>query len=206
MQRIIGGVEIEGDLARRRPMRLEKQIDEQSVHRLRIVADLVVARWFRLRQFQPVQRRLAGHCGAVRAPRPKLPRQHRHQWIVAQRLMVVEVLVAERDGEYPLPDKRRDRMLDMGLGSPIDKARCQPIHHPDRPIRRAQQQRPRIRCDRTTVKRRTTWRLRRLQIQKYPGYTLSASGLSSNHQEVVLAKQLSLIRSPDALNSVRNAG
>src|SRR5712692_5211871 len=41
--------------------------------------------------------------------------------------------------------------------------------------------------------------LRRLQIQKYPGYTLSASGLSSNHQEVVLAKQLSLIRSPDAL-------
>src|SRR5882672_419124 len=41
--------------------------------------------------------------------------------------------------------------------------------------------------------------LRRLQIQKYPAYTLSASGLSSNHQEVVLAKQLSLIRSPDAL-------
>jgi hypothetical protein len=45
-------------------------------------------------------------------------------------------------------------MLDLRLGSPIDKARCQPIHHPDRPIRRAQQQRARIRCDRTTVKRR----------------------------------------------------
>ena len=28
MQRIIGGIEIEGDLARRRPMRLDKQIDE----------------------------------------------------------------------------------------------------------------------------------------------------------------------------------
>src|SRR5882672_1465256 len=41
--------------------------------------------------------------------------------------------------------------------------------------------------------------LRRLQIQTYPAYTLSASGLSSNHQEVVLAKQLSLIRSSDAL-------
>ena len=40
--------------------------------------------------------------------------------------------------------------------------------------------------------------LQRLQIQKYPGYTLSASGLSSNHQEVVLAKQLSLIPSSDA--------
>ena len=107
MQRIIRGIEVEGDLGRRRPMRLEKQIDEQPVHCLRIVADLVVARRLRLRQFQPVQRRFAGHCRAVRAPRLKLPRQHRHQWIVAQRLMVVEVLVAERDGEYPLSDQRR---------------------------------------------------------------------------------------------------
>ena len=68
--------------------------------------------------------------------------------------MVVEVLVTERDGEYPLPDQRRNRMLDMRLGPPIDKARCQPIHHPDRPIRRTQQQRARIRRDRTSVKRR----------------------------------------------------
>lgn len=45
-----------------------------------------------------------------------------HQWIVAQRLMVVEVLVAESDGEYPLPHQRRHRMFDVGLGSPIDKA------------------------------------------------------------------------------------
>jgi hypothetical protein len=57
MQLIIGGIEVEGDLAGRRPMRLEKQIDELPVYRLRIVADLVVARRFRLRQFQPVQRR-----------------------------------------------------------------------------------------------------------------------------------------------------
>ena len=45
-------------------------------------------------------------------------------------------------------------MLDLRLRPPIDKARGQTIHHPDRPIRRAQQQRPRIRRDRTTVKRR----------------------------------------------------
>ena len=48
--------------------------------------------------------------------------------------------------------------------------------------------------------------LRRLQIQTYPGYTLSASGLSSNHQEVVLAKQLSLIRSPDAPQQCEKCG
>jgi len=28
VQRIVGGIEIEGDLARRRPVRLDKQIDE----------------------------------------------------------------------------------------------------------------------------------------------------------------------------------
>jgi superfamily I DNA/RNA helicase len=37
-------------------------------------------------------------------------------------------------------------------------------------------------------------------------YTLSASGCSSNRQEVVLAKQLSLIRRPDAPSSLRNPG
>jgi len=98
-------------------------------------------------------------------------------------------------------------MLDMGLGSPIDKARRQPIHHPDRPVRCAQQQRPRIRCDRTTVKRRHHLAaFDGFKSKKYPGYTLFASGLSSNRQEVVLAKQLSLISSSDALISVRNAG
>lgn len=45
-----------------------------------------------------------------------------HQRIVAQRLMVVEVLVAESDGEYPLPHQRRHRMFDVGMGSPIDQA------------------------------------------------------------------------------------
>jgi len=120
--------------------------------------------------------------------------------------MVVEVLVAERDGEYPLSDQRCNRMLDMGLGSTIDKARCQPIHHPDRPIRRAQQQRPAFEVIAPPSNAATTWRPSTASNPKYPGYTLSASGLSSNHHEVVLAKQLSLIRSPDALKSVRYAG
>jgi hypothetical protein len=95
----------------------------------------------------------------------------------------------------------------MGLGPLIDKARCQPSHHPDRPIRRAQQQRARIRCDRATVKRRNHQAaFDGFNSKNNPGYAPSASGLSSNHQEVVLAKQLSLIRSPDALKSVRYAG
>ena len=154
MQRIVGGIEIERDLAGRRAMRLDEQIDEQPVHRLRVVADLVVPRRLRFRQFQPVQRRLARHRGAVRASRFELSRKHRHQWVVAQRLMVVEVLVAERDGEYPLPHQRRHRMFDVRLRSSIDKAGRQPIHQPDRPIRCTQQQPARVRSDRTAVKPR----------------------------------------------------
>src|ERR1700678_4064396 len=48
--------------------------------------------------------------------------------------------------------------------------------------------------------------LRRLQIQTHPGYALPASGFSSNHHQVVLAKQLSLIRSPDALKLREKSG
>ena len=39
MQRIIGSIEVERDLAGRSLMRIERQIDEQPIHRLRVVAD-----------------------------------------------------------------------------------------------------------------------------------------------------------------------
>src|SRR5689334_16581979 len=42
VQRIVGGVEIEDDLPRRPPMRLQKHIDEQRLDRRRVVADLRV--------------------------------------------------------------------------------------------------------------------------------------------------------------------
>ena len=43
VQRIVGGVEIERDLRRRRPMGVDKQLDKQPLDRRRVVADLVVA-------------------------------------------------------------------------------------------------------------------------------------------------------------------
>jgi hypothetical protein len=48
--------------------------------------------------------------------------------------------------------------------------------------------------------------LQRLQNQTALRYTLSASGLSANQEKVVVAQQLLLIRSPDALVCLRNAG
>ena len=49
----------------------------------------MIARRFKLAQLQ-VERRLAGHRRAILAPRRKLVRQHRHQRIVAQFVVVVE--------------------------------------------------------------------------------------------------------------------
>ena len=70
-----------------------------------IVADLVIARRSELAEFQPVQRRLAGNRRAVLAPGLKLACQHRHHRIMTQLVVVIEILVAERDPKHPLADQ-----------------------------------------------------------------------------------------------------
>ncbi len=66
--------------------------------------------------------------------------------------MVVEVLVAKRDPEYPLAQQRLDFMLDQLRTAHIAKAPRKAPDQPDRPIGCPKQQRPRIRCDRPAVK------------------------------------------------------
>jgi hypothetical protein len=154
VQRVVGRVEIEGDLLGRLGMRLQEQIDEQPLDRRPVVADLVIARGFRPAQFQPVQRRLAGHWRAVPAPRLKLTRQHRHHRVIPQLVVVVQVLVAERQAEHALADQRAHRMLDQHRRTRIAEAGREPIDQPDCSVRGAQQQRTGIRRDRPTIKRR----------------------------------------------------
>lgn len=98
----------------------------------------MVARWFLPAQLQPVQRRLASHGRTVVAPGRKLARQHRHQRIVPQLVIVIEVFIAERDAEDPLADQRVDRMLNQVLTAMIAKAICKAPHQIDRPIGPAQ--------------------------------------------------------------------
>ena len=135
-------------------MRLQEQIDHQPLDGDRIVTDLVIARRLQAAELQPVQRRLAGDRRAILAARFELPGQHRHHRIVAQFVVIVEILIAERDPEHPLADQRHHLMLDQFLTSLVMKACREPLHHPDRTIRRAQQQRPGIRGDRPAVERR----------------------------------------------------
>jgi hypothetical protein len=151
MHRIIGGVEIEDDLARRALVRLQEQVDQKPLDGDRIVTDLVIACRLQTAQLQPVQRRLARNRRAILAPRFELARQNRHHRIMAQLVVVVEILIAKRNPEHPLADQRRDLVLDQ-VGAPlVVKARGKPIHHPDGPIRRAQKQRSCIRRDRARI-------------------------------------------------------
>jgi RNA-directed DNA polymerase len=94
--------------------------------------------------FGPHHYRKDGHWGnrrAILAPRRELARQYRHHRIVPQLVVVVEILVAERDSEHPLTDQGRDLMLDVFRTPLVVKAQREPVHHSDRSIGRAQQQR-----------------------------------------------------------------
>jgi hypothetical protein len=111
----------------------------------------LVARRRKLAQLQPVQRRLAGNRRAILAPRRELARQYRHHWIVPQLVVVVEILVAERDSEHPLTDQGRNLMLDIFRTPLVAKAQRKPVHHSDRSIGRSQQQRSGVGGDQPAI-------------------------------------------------------
>src|SRR5215472_1391519 len=105
------------------------------------MADLVVARRLQSAQLHPVECRLASHRRTILAPRFQLARQYRHYRIMAQLVVVVQVLITKRNPKHPLPDQSHDLVLNQILLSHIVKARCEPTHHPNRTIRLAQEQR-----------------------------------------------------------------
>ena len=154
VQRVVGGVEIEGDLWRRGRMGIEKQIDKQPFDRRRVMADLVIARRLRPAQLQPVERRFAGQRRTIRAPRLKLAAQHRHDRVVPQLVVVDQVLIAQRNPQYPLAHQAR-HLVHHQLGhTVIGEAAGQALDQPDLPIGGAEQHSPGIRGHRATVKRR----------------------------------------------------
>src|SRR5215471_17964148 len=139
MYRIIRRIEVENDLFRRPLMRLQKQVDKEPLDSNRIMADLVVARRLQSAQLHPVERRLAGHRRTIFAPRFELARQYRHHRVMAQVVVVVQVLIAKRNPKHPLPNQSHNLVFDQILLSDIVKARREPAHHPNRTIRLAQE-------------------------------------------------------------------
>jgi hypothetical protein len=141
MQRDVGVVEIEHDLARRTLMRLEEKVDQQPVH-LRLVAiDLVILRAMPLRHvLETIERALARQCLAVRAQHGlQLPGQRHKRRVLAQLVVVVEVLVAQCQTEDPLAHQRLDLMLHIARVAPVSETLGEPTDQPQATIHLAQQ-------------------------------------------------------------------
>ena len=153
VQRVVGGVEIEDDLCRRRRMRLDKEVDEHALDLRCVITDLVVTRRLRPAQLQPVEGRFAGQRRAIRAPRFELAGQDRHDRVVAQRVMVDQILVTECQAKHPLPNQGRHRVLDQLGHALVGETAGKPLDQPDRPVGGAEQQRAGIRSHRAAVKR-----------------------------------------------------
>ena len=97
VERIIGGVEVDHDADRRLAMGVEKDVDKQPLDRRAVVIELVVPVLADLvGMLQPVQRRLAGE------PATGLVEHGRERRIVAQLIVIDQVLVAEREAEDAL--------------------------------------------------------------------------------------------------------
>jgi hypothetical protein len=78
----------------------------------------VIAGRLRLAQFQPVERRFAGQRRTIGPLCRQLAAQHRHHRVVAQLVVVDQVLVAQGDPEHPLTHQARHRVLDQ-FGRPV---------------------------------------------------------------------------------------
>ena len=207
VQRVVGGVKIEDDLFRRARMGVEKEVDEHPLDRRRIMADLVIGRNRRAAQFQPVERRFAGHRRAVLAARRKLAGQHRHDRIVAQLVVIDDVLIAQRDPKEALTNQGAHRVLDQ-LGRPaVGKTPGKSLDQPDRPVRRAQQQSAGIRGDLAAVKgghHRTS--LDTCKTQQIRATLCRHRGTFWTRDKPLLQHDFLRVRAPMHLSRMRNPG
>jgi hypothetical protein len=76
---------------------------------------------------------------------------------VAQLVVIVDVLVTERDPEHPLPNQRHDFMLDQIRTARVMEAGGKPFRQLDCTICRPQQQRPGVGRHRTAIEGRNNF-------------------------------------------------
>jgi hypothetical protein len=132
-------------------MGFEEQIDEKPLDRSTFVGDLVIAAGFGSRQFQPVQRRLARQRRAVPPLRCKLAGKQRHDRIAAQRVVVVQILIAHGQSEHPLAHQRGNLVLNQFLHPAVLETTGKARDQTDRPVRSPQKQRASVRRGDATI-------------------------------------------------------
>jgi hypothetical protein len=208
VQRIVRGIEIQNDLRRRLPVRLQEHLDERCLDRHWIVAHLMIPRRVRPAQLQPVQRRLARQRRAIRALRRKLASQHRQCRIAPKFVVVVEVLIAQRDADHPLQHTPACRPRAPSIpASGVGKARGKTIRQPDRPVGLVQQRCTGIRCDCSAIKcRHNPAAFNGCKFEQFRITLCRHRGTPLHRQKALSHKNFRRFRASVHLFSVRYAG
>jgi hypothetical protein len=76
------------------------------------MTDFVIPGRLQAAAFQAIERRLPGHRRAILAPRREFTCQHCHNGIVAQCIMIIEILIPKRNSEHPLSDQGHHLVFD----------------------------------------------------------------------------------------------
>jgi hypothetical protein len=99
---------------------LEKEADEQPLHCALVHAQLAVAVFFcSWRVLKAVQRGLPRQHYAIGAARFRLSRDKAKHGIMAQLIVIVQILIAKRDAMNALGDERLDAVFDPILPAAI---------------------------------------------------------------------------------------
>ena len=126
---------------------------------------------------------------------------------MAKLVVIVQVLVAERDAEHALTDERGDRVLDQPRLSRVAETSCEPSNQPQTPVRGAQQQPARVGRQRAAVE--LGHHRPAFDPSKHARFcaTLRLHRVASKNRLKSLSQHnFCLIWQPDALPNVRDAG
>ena len=152
MQRDVGVGEVKHDLARRAVVCPEDDIDQQRIDPRSVALDLVVLRAIAFRRvLKTVERALARHRTVRPQYRGQLPGQCDKRRVLAQLVVVVEILMAQCQAEDPLTHQRLDLMLHIARVAPVTETPRKPTDQPKATIHLAQQQTSRVRGDVTAI-------------------------------------------------------
>jgi len=80
--------------------------------------------------------------------------ERRKQRIVTQRIVIVQVFIAQRQTEQPLPQQRRQAVFDERRIAPVDEAASQTINQLQPLVDPAQEQGPRVAGQRAAIETR----------------------------------------------------
>jgi hypothetical protein len=180
-------------------MRLQKQIDKQSFDLRFILDDPVIARRRCPAELEPVEGALASKRRAILATRFELARQHRHCRIMAQLLMVDEILITNAMPNIRWPTRVANQLRRGCPKSSRQTDRSAESHNPWRPAAALLRDFP-------TVKSRnhcaTFYPYKTEQIALHS----VCIGLPSILRQTVAPTRFSQIQDPDALSRVRYPG